>query len=145
LVTEELGAFRQVLFVLGCGMIAILLTQIIMMLIGRSDDKGFEDDDGADAVVKKPAVNNAKGAKAFGLKLLSIKSVVAFVTLGTWVCFMVTEWLPHWWAGILIAIPAGFGASCLMALFMTMLQKQQEKKEESKNETVSDVQDKKNE
>jgi len=121
----ELHILQNVMFIVGCALSAVLLVQIIMMLIGMGNDTTFDSGDDFDTQSGGPDDFNNDGPAAFGMRLLSIRSIVAFLGVAAWTVYGVMFGLPYWWAAVLIALPAGFGAACLMTWAITAVQKLQ--------------------
>jgi len=112
------------MFIIGCAMGAVLVVQILMMLIGLGHDTTFDHDghfdtDSGDAF-------NSDSAVAFGMRMLSIRSIIAFLSVGAWVCFTLVGYWPNAiWAAILLAVVAGLAASAAMAFALRAIQKLQ--------------------
>lgn len=70
------------------------------------------------------AGHSSRGAAMFGLRLLSLRSIIAFFAIGGWVGYTAAYELP-WYYALLIAIVCGFAAACLMAWAMLSLEKLQ--------------------
>lgn len=98
-------------------------------------DGGFDGDiSGADfdgdtdvSNVGKPsdAIGSGSGAAAaFGLRLLSLRSIIAFVTVGSWVCYTLCYPL-EWYIALIIAVVCGFAAACGMAGAMVGMERLQ--------------------
>ena len=122
---SNLHTLQQIMFIVGCAMGAVLIVQILMMLIGMGHDTAFDHDGDVDSDAD---AFNHQGAAAFGMKLLSIRSVIAFLGVGAWVCFTLLEWLqgPWLWLAIVLSAVVGFGASCLMSYAMMSIEKLQQ-------------------
>ena len=144
---SSMSAFQQTLFVIACAATFVLIMQIVLMLIGGSSDAdvdvsggdisggGLTDIDGADGVldVSGGGISDADGdtsisdhgsAMPFGLRLLSLRSIIAFVSIGGWVGYTVCYVL-DWYFALIIAIACGFGAACAMAAAMLGMEKLQ--------------------
>lgn len=76
--------------------------------------------DGGDA-----EVSGRSGAAAFGLRLLSLRSIVAFVAIGGWVGYTLCYAL-SWQYALIIAIVCGLCASCLVTWAMLAFEKMQD-------------------
>ncbi|MCL2797588.1 MAG: hypothetical protein FWD58_06005 [Firmicutes bacterium] len=114
--------FQQVMFIFGIAMGAVLIIQILMMLFGLGHDTTFDHDghfdhDGGDMF-------NHDGAAAFGMRMLSVRSIIAFLGVGSWVCFTLLYYWPIWGA-VLMAVAAGLAAAAAMAFALTAIQKLQ--------------------
>lgn len=51
----------------------------------------------------------------FGLRLLSLRSIIAFITIGSWVGYTLCYTALPLWGVIIIAVACGFAAACCMA------------------------------
>ena len=51
----------------------------------------------------------------FGLRLLSLRSIIAFITIGSWMCYTLCYTALPLWGAILISVASGFAAACAMA------------------------------
>ncbi len=51
----------------------------------------------------------------FGLRLLSLRSIIAFITIGSWMCYTLCYTAMPLWGAILISVASGFAAACAMA------------------------------
>ena len=60
----------------------------------------------------------------FGFKLLSLRSILAFITVGAWVLYTACYGLA-WYYSLLIALACGFAAACGMAGAMIGMEKLQ--------------------
>ena len=129
----ELSTLQQVMFVIGVAMGVVLVIQIVMMLIGMGHDTTFETDGGFsdggghgcdhDHDGHGDVFNN-DGAAAFAMRMLSVRSIIAFLGIGSWVCFIM---LDHWpvWGAVLLAVGCGIAAAAVMAFAMQQMQKLQ--------------------
>lgn len=54
-------------------------------------------------------------AMPFGLRLLSLRSIIAFITIGSWVGYTLCYTSLPLWGVVLIAVVCGFAAACGMA------------------------------
>ncbi len=61
----------------------------------------------------------------FGLRLLSLRSILAFVAVGAWVCYTVCYSLAWYWA-VIIAAACGLAAACGMAAALVGIEKMQD-------------------
>lgn len=89
---------------------------------GMSDDAlgGSGDFDG-----NTEAASGSHGATMpFGLRLLSLRSIIAFVAVGAWVGYTLLYALDWYWA-IIIAVACGFAAACGMAAALIGMEKLQ--------------------
>ena len=136
---NDMSTLQQVTFVIACAATAILIFQIIFMLVGGSSDAdipggasdadvsgGVTDYDGGGAF--DPDLNNVSlsdtgddiptGGKSggasmpFGLRLLSLRSIIAFAAVGSWVCYTLCYVL-DWYFAAIIAVICGMAAALL--------------------------------
>lgn len=116
---QELYTLQQVTFIIGCATLAFMVIQIILMLIGFGDDDAFTGDD-----VEVGDFINDEGITHLGLKLISVRTVIAFLCLGSFAVFFSLYFLPHW-ASILIGVGVGTVAAVLMGLAINAMAKLQ--------------------
>lgn len=121
---SELYTLQQVTFIIGCATLAFMIIQIILMLIGFSDDDAFTGGSDLDADVGDIDLINNEGATTLGLRIVSVRTVIAFLCLGSFAVFFVMFYLP-WWAAVLIGIVIGGAAGFLMGLAINSLSKMQ--------------------
>lgn len=119
---NALSILQQALFVVACAATLFMAAQIVMLLIGGdADADGCTDfDGGADG-----ACDGHDGFTVFGLRILSVRTAVAFFAVGGWVAFTVDFVLPTY-AAILIGVAAGIAAAFLMAYALGAVMKLQE-------------------
>ena len=60
----------------------------------------------------------------FGLKLISLRSILAFLAIGCWMCYTFAFFV-DWYFAIIIAVAFGFAASCGMAGALVGMEKLQ--------------------
>lgn len=144
---SSMSAFQQTLFVLACAATFVLVMQIVLMLIGNASDAdidasdgdisggGITDVDGADDVLDVSGggaldvdgdsdISDHGASVPFGLRLLSLRSIIAFVAIGGWVGYTVCYAL-DWYYALIIALACGFAAACAMAAAMLGMEKLQ--------------------
>lgn len=122
-----LTGYQHVLFVIACATTLIMLVQIIMMLFGFGDDSSFDADtdvdlgaDGGGDVYN----DEGMGLTIFGMRVLSVRSILAFFAIGSWVVFTLADVLPVW-AATLLGIAAGVVAAFAVAFLMKSVEKLQ--------------------
>ncbi len=81
---------------------------------------GASDMDTTDLASDQPS----GGGVAFGLRLLSLQSIIAFIAVGGWIGYTLCYMLP-WYAALPIAVLCGFAAACTMAGAMLGLERMQ--------------------
>lgn len=130
---QSLGTMQQIVFVIACATTLFMLGQIVMMLIGIGDSDADADiDAGADADADVPDSfdvdtghpDHEGGFRLFGLKIFTIRSIIAFFSIGGWVAFTM-EYVMPWPAALAVGIVAGLAAGLLMAYIMHALMKLQ--------------------
>lgn len=88
--------------------------------LSESSLGGSGDFDGSDV-----SSNTGRGSTMpFGLRLLSLRSVIAFVAVGAWVGYTLMYVLDWYWA-VIIACACGFAAACGMAAALIGMEKLQ--------------------
>lgn len=126
---NALSVMQHIVFVIACATTLFMLGQIVMMLIGigESDadadasDADAPDSGGLDAGHIDP---DGGGFRLFGLKIFTIRSIIAFFCIGGWVAFTM-EYFMKWPLALLIGVAAGLAAGLLMAYVMNALMKLQ--------------------
>ncbi len=127
---NSLSTYQQVLFVIAVATTLIMIVQIIMMFVGIGDDSSYDGTDahdggGGDDCTADHA-NDAGFGMIFGLRVLSVRSILAFFAIGSWVVFTFCsiDNMPDW-AATLIGIAIGVGAAFLVAFLMKSIEKMQ--------------------
>ena len=126
---DELHTFQQVLFVIACATTLFMIVQIIMLAVGMgSHDASFDGDAGVDGDIDTDAdLDGANdggiGFTVFGLKILTVRSIVAFLAIGSWLTFALFYAIRFW--SLIPGIAAGVAAAFLMALFFKAIGKLQ--------------------
>ncbi len=141
---NSLSVLQQVLFVIACATTLFMIAQIVMMLLGGDHDAGGADA-GFDVDIDGTAGGLSDGhgigdahdigdghdvgdghgmLNIFGLRILTVRTVIAFFSIGSWIAFTVDFVLPTY-AAILIGLAAGIAAAFFMAYMMSSLMKLQ--------------------
>jgi len=95
---NSLEVFQQVMFVLAVTASFVMLIFIVLMLIGI-DNSDF---DGIDSVdVELDSINDDPLSSIGGLKVLSVRSILAFISIGGWAAFLFAGIMSVWWASLL--------------------------------------------
>ena len=83
---NEMHGFQQVLFVVACAATLFMIVQIILLAIGSGDnDATFDADTSVDDV---DTINDGGvGLTIFGLRILTVRGVIAFLAVGSWLTF----------------------------------------------------------
>lgn len=129
---NALSLMQQIVFVIACATTLFMLGQIVMMLIGfgESDvdadagDIDVPDTDAPTLDVDPGHPEGDGGFRLFGLKIFTVRSIIAFFCIGSWVAFTM-EYFLRWPLALLIGIVAGLAAGLLMAYVMHALMKLQ--------------------
>lgn len=130
-----MNAFQQTAFIIACAATVILIVQIIIMLVGGeieadvsadvTDISGATDVDlDGDGIPDDVSDGSTGSATHFGFRLLSLRSILAFLSVGGWTGYTVAYALP-WYFALLIALVAGLAAACLMAAAIIGIEKLQ--------------------
>ncbi|MBS1415735.1 MAG: hypothetical protein HPY94_01185 [Clostridia bacterium] len=123
---------QKVLFIIACATTLIMIVQIILMLVGAGSN-GFESAEGGlaggadfdgDAGFDGGSDLAQSDLGAFGMKLLGMRSITAFLCIFSWIGYT-CAYLMDWWWAVLIGVGAGLVASFLVAFLMTMVEKTQ--------------------
>ncbi|MCH5351151.1 MAG: hypothetical protein J1F39_04195 [Clostridiales bacterium] len=141
---EAMNILQRTAFIIACAATLILIIQIIIMLVGGEveadvsadatdisgatdvdldldvDGDGVPDGAASDGV----SSGSASGAAHFGFRLLSLRSILAFLAVGGWVAYTV-GYVLNWYVALPIALVAGFAAACLMAAAIIGIEKLQ--------------------
>ena len=72
----------------------------------------------------EPHCPHPGGFHALGMRLLSLRCIIAFFCFGSWVVFIMDA-LVDWYFALIIGVVAGFAAAVLMALIMNQIMKLQ--------------------
>lgn len=137
---QTMTSFQQTMFIIACAATFILVLQIVLMLIGNdgdditgaaevsdvSDVTDVSDPFDLDASVDGGVSDEAPidHTSSFGLRLLSFRSIIAFLSIGGWLGYTCGYYLDWYWA-FLIALAGGIAAACGMAGAMIGIEKMQ--------------------
>ncbi len=72
----------------------------------------------------EPHCPHPGGFHALGMRLLSLRCIIAFFCFGSWVVFIMDA-LVSWYFALIIGVAAGFAAAVIMALIMNQIMKLQ--------------------
>jgi hypothetical protein len=102
-----------------------MVVQIILMLIGFTSDDAFSAGDGIDIDgdgIPDFDAAGSEGVTTLGLKIISVRTVIAFLCIGSFTAFTAMEvGVTAWWAALLIGCGAGLVAGFLMGLAISAL------------------------
>ena len=106
---DSLELYGQILFITANSASVILLIMLIMGFIGT--DAEF---DVGDALVE-----------VAGLKLLNIRCILAFLSVGGWLAFIINLQVPShdWWISLIVGIIGGLSAAVLIASIIKGVEK----------------------
>lgn len=126
---DNLNYLQQISFVIACAATLIMIIFIILMLIGMDGAESFDGDvdfdvdiddfdmdiDDMDGAVD--VYNNDSLISISGLKILTIRGILAFLSIGGWVVFGLADTMQAWLA-LLLGFIAGAIAAVLLAYAM---------------------------
>ena len=118
---NSLPPFIQGVLILAVIATVIMIIQIIMIIIGV----GLDNDLDIDADIPDSDIGDVDIVNVFGLKLLTIRNIIAFFAIGGWTCvalYSATSSYP--WA-IIVGIIAGFVTMVLFSLGMRAMMRLQ--------------------
>lgn len=114
--------FQRVLFIIAAAATLIMIVQIVLIVIGLGgDDASFDYDGNIDDV---DLANDEGLSDAAGLRILSIRSALAFLAVGGWMTYTMAFILP-WWASLLIGMAVGAAAAVGVAFLLKSIMKLQ--------------------
>ena len=124
---DSLNGLQQVMFIIATVATSLMIILIIMMLIGMDGGESFDGDidvdvdlddvDGGSFGDSADVFNQESFFSLGGLKIITIRGMLAFFSIGGWVVFMMADSSPVWLA-ILIGFLSGSLAAVLLALIM---------------------------
>ncbi len=124
---DSLTSLQQIMFIIATSATAIMIIMIIMMLLGMDNGDAFDGDvdmdfdmdgdiDGTDIF------NNDSIISISGLKIVSIRGILAFFSIGGWVTYGLAATAKPWVA-ILIGALVGCIAAVIVAVVMRLIMK----------------------
>ncbi len=117
---DGLLVLQQVTFILACAASVLLVVQLIAMLFGLGDDADFDADtdiSGADDIFNDNGISDATG-----LRLVSFRTVVAFIAVGGWITYTMNFFLA-WYYSLIIGVVAGAAAAVGVAYLLKAILK----------------------
>jgi len=123
---ESLNSLQQTMFVIATVATALMVILIIMMLIGMEGGESFDGDISGDMDGSDIDTGDVDGVDVFnhesffslgGLKIVTVRGVLAFFSIGGWVAYSLAEKSPAWVA-ILVGFVCGSAAAVLLAYVM---------------------------
>lgn len=120
---DSMDSFQQVLFVIACATTLFMIVQIILIFAGSGDnDASFDTDADADFDTVNDNGTGA-GFTIFGLKVLSVRGLVAFLSIGSWITFALFYPIGYW--ALFPGVIAGLAAMLAISAFMRAIEKMQ--------------------
>ncbi len=109
----NMTAFQQTFFVIAIVATVVMIILIILMFVGMDEIDSFE---GAvdDMDFDLDAINDEPISGIGGLRILSIRGVLAFLSIGGWTTYLLSDAMPEW-AAALVGAVAGAIAAFLLA------------------------------
>lgn len=130
---NNLSLFEKILFVISASSTIILVIQTILALVGIGDDGDFADGDAdvdipdgdVDTDTDTDGIDN-EAFDAQGLRLFTIRGIVAFLMVGSWVGFIALRSGISEFVAVIFAVISGtaslFGMAKLMQALMSLNQ-----------------------
>jgi len=121
---NSLNLAGQIFFCIGFPATLLLLVQTVMMFLGVDDDGGMSDggvDDVPDDLLDAdPDVDDLEALDGGleGLRILTVRGIVAFLVIFGWVGLAMTMGGSALWLSLLVATVSGLAAMLLVALLM---------------------------
>lgn len=109
----NMTAFQQTFFVIAIVATVLMIILIILMFIGMDE---FDSFDGTvdDLDLDVDLINDEPISGIGGLKILSIRGTLAFLSIGGWTTYLLSDTMEEWLA-LLFGIFAGTVAAILLA------------------------------
>lgn len=120
-----LTALQQTLFIIGFATTLFMIVQIIMIMVGGmgGHEDAFEPDGDVDSI---DTLNDEGFGSLSGLKLVSLRTIIVFLALGSWMAFAMCPVFPgKQWIAVLIGIAVGIAAAVAFAFVMRAFMKLQ--------------------
>lgn len=89
---------------------------------GVTESDAIDFGDASDAEIPQHVGSSA--LLPFGLKLISLRSILAFLAIGSWMCYTMIYFV-DWYFALLIAVACGFAAACGMAAALVGMERLQ--------------------
>lgn len=120
---EGNNEFQRVLFIIAAAATLIMIVQIILMLTGiGGDDASFDSD--LDSGSDVADLSNDEGVSATaGLRILSLRSALAFLAIGGWMTYTMSYLMDWYWAlllGLAVGVAAAVGVAFLLKSVMKL-------------------------
>lgn len=108
---EQLSSFQQGMFIIAVSASFVMLIFLILMLIGIEGS----DFDGIDDVSDVDVINDEPLSGIGGLKILTIRGILAFISMGAWTAYILVNWM-HPLIASAVGIVVGAISAYLLAL-----------------------------
>jgi membrane protein implicated in regulation of membrane protease activity len=108
---EQLSSFQQGMFIIAVSASFVMLIFLVLMLIGIEGS----DFDGVDDVSDVDVINDEPLSGIGGLKILTIRGILAFISMGAWTAYLLVNWM-HPLIASAIGIVVGAISAYLLAL-----------------------------
>ncbi len=110
-----LSVLQQILFIIGVATTLFMIIQIIMIIVGGmgGEEDAFDDGSGIDDV---DTFNDEGFGSISGLKLVSLRTIIVFLAIGSWMSFALCPVFEgKQWISIIIGALVGAGAAVAFA------------------------------
>jgi len=108
---EQLSSFQQGMFIIAVSASFVMVIFLVLMLIGIEG----ADFDGIDDISDVDIINDEPLSGIGGLKILTIRGILAFISMGAWTAYICVNWMHPLWASA-IGIVVGSISAYLLAL-----------------------------
>lgn len=115
---KGLTVLQQILFIIGFATTLFMIIQIIMIVIGGlgGHEDAFEPDGDVDSV---DTINDEGIGSISGLKLISLRTIIVFLAIGSWMAFAMCPVFPTMqWLAVIIGAVVGIAAAVAFAFIM---------------------------
>lgn len=119
---DSLSDLQQMSFVIAVVATILMVLLIVLMLIGMDSGEGFD----GDISMEFDVDGDIEGVDAFnseslfsigGLKILTLRGALAFMSVGGWMTYALAGSMPNW-AAVLIGLLSGSASAVLFAVAM---------------------------
>lgn len=120
---SNLTDYQQVLFIVAVAATAVMVLFIILMLIGfdNSEFDGIDDFD-VDADLDIDSINDEPLSSIAGLKVFTIRGILAFFSMGSWITLIFVGIVDAWLATV-IGVIGGYLSAYLLAFALKQAMK----------------------
>jgi len=108
---EQLTSFQQGMFIIAVSASLVMVIFLVLMLIGIEG----ADFDGVDDISDVDIINDEPLSGIGGLKILTIRGILAFISMGAWTAYLLVNWM-HPLLASAIGIVVGSISAYLLAL-----------------------------